>query len=39
MIRELGKKKPKIADSAFVSEAAYVVVDREKGDKNKGCRN
>jgi len=29
MIRELGGKKPKIADSAFVSEAAYVVGDVE----------
>jgi len=25
MIRGLGGKKPKIAESAFVSEAAYVV--------------
>ena len=31
MIRSLGNKKPKIAESAFVSEAAYVVGDVEIG--------
>jgi carbonic anhydrase/acetyltransferase-like protein (isoleucine patch superfamily) len=34
MIRELGGKKPKIADSAFVSEAAYVVGDVEVGENS-----
>jgi carbonic anhydrase/acetyltransferase-like protein (isoleucine patch superfamily) len=34
MIRELGEKKPKIADSAFVSEAAYVVGDVEIGENS-----
>ena len=32
MIRGLGEKKPKIADSAFVSEAAYLVGDIEIGE-------
>ncbi|VUT27964.1 MAG: Carbonic anhydrase precursor [Candidatus Syntrophoarchaeum sp. GoM_oil] len=32
MIRNLGKKQPKIARSAFVSEAAYVVGDVEIGE-------
>jgi carbonic anhydrase/acetyltransferase-like protein (isoleucine patch superfamily) len=32
MIRKLGEKKPKIAESAFVSEAAYVVGDVEIGE-------
>jgi len=34
MIRELGEKKPRIADSAFVSEAAYVVGDVEIGENS-----
>ena len=34
MIKELGEKKPKIAESAFVSEAAYVVGDVEIGEKS-----
>ena len=34
MIRELGEKRPKIADSAFVSEAAYVVGDVEIGENS-----
>jgi carbonic anhydrase/acetyltransferase-like protein (isoleucine patch superfamily) len=34
MIRELGEKKPKIVDSAFVSEAAYVVGDVEIGENS-----
>ena len=34
MIRELGEKKPKIADSAFVSEAAYVVGEVEIGENS-----
>lgn len=34
MIRELGSKKPKIAESAFVSEAAYVVGDVEIGENS-----
>ncbi len=34
MIRELGEKKPKIAASAFVSEAAYVVGDVEIGENS-----
>ncbi len=34
MIRELGQKKPKIAESAFVSEAAYVVGDVEIGENS-----
>jgi len=34
MIRELGEKKPKIAISAFVSEAAYVVGDVEIGENS-----
>jgi len=34
MIRELGEKKPKIAESAFVSEAAYVVGDVEIGENS-----
>lgn len=31
MIRSLGNKKPKIAESAFVSEAAYVIGEVEIG--------
>ena len=34
MIRPLGDKKPEIADSAFVSEAAYVVGDVEIGENS-----
>jgi carbonic anhydrase/acetyltransferase-like protein (isoleucine patch superfamily) len=34
MIRELGLKKPKIDESAFVSEAAYVVGDVEIGENS-----
>ncbi len=34
MIRELGSKKPKIDESAFVSEAAYVVGDVEIGESS-----
>ena len=34
MIRELGEKKPKIAESAFVSETAYVVGDVEIGENS-----
>jgi len=34
MIRGLGEKKPKIAESAFVSEAAYVVGDVEIGENS-----
>jgi carbonic anhydrase/acetyltransferase-like protein (isoleucine patch superfamily) len=34
MIRELGEKKPRIAESAFVSEAAYVVGDVEIGENS-----
>jgi carbonic anhydrase/acetyltransferase-like protein (isoleucine patch superfamily) len=34
MIRELGEKKPRIAESAFVSEAAYVVGDVEVGENS-----
>ena len=34
MIRELGEKKPKMAESAFVSEAAYVVGDVEIGENS-----
>jgi len=34
MIRQLGEKKPKIAESAFVSEAAYVVGDVEIGENS-----
>ena len=34
MIRGLGNKKPKIAESAFVSEAAYVIGDVEIGDNS-----
>src|SRR3972149_2393322 len=34
MIRELGEKKPKIVESAFVSEAAYVVGDVEIGENS-----
>jgi carbonic anhydrase/acetyltransferase-like protein (isoleucine patch superfamily) len=34
MIRELGEKKPKIAETAFVSEAAYVVGDVEIGESS-----
>jgi carbonic anhydrase/acetyltransferase-like protein (isoleucine patch superfamily) len=32
MIRSLGNKKPKIAESAFISEAAYVIGEVEIGD-------
>jgi carbonic anhydrase/acetyltransferase-like protein (isoleucine patch superfamily) len=32
MIRSLGDKKPKIADSAFVSEAAYIIGEVEIGE-------
>jgi carbonic anhydrase/acetyltransferase-like protein (isoleucine patch superfamily) len=32
MIRSLGDKKPKIAESAFVSEAAYIIGDVEIGE-------
>ena len=34
MIRELGGKKPKIATSTFISEAAYVVGDIEIGENS-----
>ncbi len=34
MIRELGSKKPKIDESAFVSEAAYAVGDVEIGENS-----
>jgi carbonic anhydrase/acetyltransferase-like protein (isoleucine patch superfamily) len=34
MIRSLGDKKPKIADSAFVSEAAYVIGEVEIGENS-----
>ena len=34
MIRSLGDKKPKIAESAFVSEAAYVIGDVEIGENS-----
>lgn len=34
MIRGLGNKKPKIAETAFVSEAAYVIGDVEIGDNS-----
>jgi len=34
MIRDLGEKKPKIVESAFVSEAAYVVGDVEIGENS-----
>ncbi len=34
MIRSLGGKTPKIAESAFVSEAAYVIGDVEIGDNS-----
>jgi len=34
MIRSLGGKTPKIADSAFISEAAYVVGDVEIGENS-----
>jgi carbonic anhydrase/acetyltransferase-like protein (isoleucine patch superfamily) len=34
MIRQLGLKKPKIDESAFVSEAAYVVGDVEIGENS-----
>jgi carbonic anhydrase/acetyltransferase-like protein (isoleucine patch superfamily) len=34
MIRELGEKRPKITESAFVSEAAYVVGDVEIGENS-----
>jgi carbonic anhydrase/acetyltransferase-like protein (isoleucine patch superfamily) len=34
MIRALGDKKPKIADSAFVSEAAYVIGEVEIGENS-----
>lgn len=34
MIRNLGSKTPKIAESAFVSEAAYVIGDVEIGENS-----
>jgi carbonic anhydrase/acetyltransferase-like protein (isoleucine patch superfamily) len=34
MIRSLGDKKPKIAESAFVSEAAYVIGEVEIGENS-----
>ena len=34
MIRPLGDKIPKIAESAFISEAAYIVGDVEIGEKS-----
>ncbi len=34
MIRALGEKRPRIAESAFVSEAAYVVGDVEIGENS-----
>jgi carbonic anhydrase/acetyltransferase-like protein (isoleucine patch superfamily) len=34
MIRSLGDKKPKIADSAFISEAAYIIGDVEIGENS-----
>jgi len=34
MLRGLGEKKPEIAESAFVSEAAYVVGDVEIGENS-----
>jgi carbonic anhydrase/acetyltransferase-like protein (isoleucine patch superfamily) len=34
MIRELGEKRPKIVESAFVSEAAYVVGNVEIGENS-----
>jgi carbonic anhydrase/acetyltransferase-like protein (isoleucine patch superfamily) len=34
MMRGLGEKKPKIAETAFVSEAAYVVGDVEIGENS-----
>ena len=34
MIREMDEKKPKIVESAFVSEAAYVVGDVEIGENS-----
>jgi carbonic anhydrase/acetyltransferase-like protein (isoleucine patch superfamily) len=34
MIRSLGDKKPKIADSAFVSEAAYIIGEVEIGENS-----
>jgi len=34
MIRSFGSKTPKVADSAFVSEAAYVVGDVEIGENS-----
>jgi carbonic anhydrase/acetyltransferase-like protein (isoleucine patch superfamily) len=34
MMRELGEKKPRIVESAFVSEAAYVVGDVEIGENS-----
>ncbi|MBA7690969.1 Protein YrdA [subsurface metagenome] len=34
MIKSLGDKKPKIADSAFVSEAAYVIGEVEIGENS-----
>jgi carbonic anhydrase/acetyltransferase-like protein (isoleucine patch superfamily) len=34
MIRELGEKKPKIVESAFVSEAAYVIGEVEIGENS-----
>lgn len=34
MIRSLGDKIPKIAESAFVSETAYIVGDVEIGENS-----
>jgi len=34
MIRSLGDKKPKIAESAFISEAAYVIGEVEIGENS-----
>ena len=34
MIRSLGDKKPKIAETAFVSEAAYVIGEVEIGENS-----
>jgi carbonic anhydrase/acetyltransferase-like protein (isoleucine patch superfamily) len=34
MIRSLGDKKPKIADSAFISEAAYIIGEVEIGENS-----
>ncbi len=34
MIRSIGDKKPKIAESAFISEAAYIIGDVEIGENS-----